>query len=273
MINTPFSVEMIESRAKRSAFTLIELLVVIAIIAILAAMLLPALAKAKSKAQRTTCLGNNRQLALALHMYVNDNQDFLPWPDWGNDAAAPDGWLYQSLLPPNYSLPVYNLNPANFEAARSKAIQSGVYYQYAPNLAVFRCPLDPPGDAKSSWGSRANQLSSYTMNPAGAFAPPAGNNGMYGYETAKLTRIWSMESWLMWEPDLKAGGGVWNDGSNYAVSEELGTAHVIGALIQRLDGGTKWVKFNDYYRETTNPPAGTPGKGLLRWNPNTVDGY
>ncbi len=124
----------------RGAFTLIELLVVIAIIAILAAILMPVLQKAKQRALTGQCLNNMKELQIAFRMYVDDNNDWLPY----NGVGYLPGTTVQSWITNNDAQ-----TTVIFDGTRN-----GVLYQYNQNVKIYACPantrmLHPPNGTQA----------------------------------------------------------------------------------------------------------------------------
>ena len=126
---------LLPDKERRDGFTLIELLVVIAIIAILAAMLLPALGKAKASGQSASCLNNLKQLQAGYLMYADENGDLQP-PDKSDYAPAPAPFGDSQGVTGSWVLgdAKTDTNTANIEA--------GVLFRYVASAKVYHCPAD-----------------------------------------------------------------------------------------------------------------------------------
>ena len=153
-----------------TAFTLIELLVVIAIIAILAAMLMPALARAKETAKRTQCINNNRQHGLAWSMYVADNGDSYPvtsgWGDFGGQTGTPTTvtlWLVPYFgiytIPADRPLNKYATAPEGWRCPSD---------QGDPNYGAKKCFLEYGNSYCTQWSSDPWGVQHVTDEPGGA---------------------------------------------------------------------------------------------------------
>jgi prepilin-type N-terminal cleavage/methylation domain-containing protein len=232
------------------AFTLLELLVVLAVIGILAALLLPALSRSKARALQIQCLGQNRQLALALQLYSQDNRDFMPWPNWGSSFQ---GWLYTPT----------NGEPPEPSAPLETVYDGGLLWPYLKNIKVYWCPCDFTNTAYFS--QRLEKLSSYIMNGAimGYYMrPPVSKSHRLSDMNPLAYATWEPSDNPPYDPAL-----VFNDGASYPLDDEgPSQRHTYGCNVSSFDGHVQLLKFANFQKEQLDTP------GLLWCDPDSADG-